>query len=97
MNKVYCDRKVAEQNKTCAQIGPMRVWQNKRTRAYALYWNYRMRLSKRAAVDSSDYEYQQWLSQTEKYRDMAKDNQIGYEEMEKILKDIEIEVYKDAV
>lgn len=97
MNKVYCDRTVAETNKTCAQIGPTKVWQNRRPRAYTIYWNYRMKLSKRAAADSSDYEYQQWLAKTEKYRDLAKNDQIPSEEMEAALKTIEYEVYNNAV
>ena len=97
MNKVYCDRVLSPRGKTCAQIGPAKLWNNNNSKAYALYWSYRKRLFNRATVEGNDYRYTQWLIETEDYKEKAKNNQIPYEVMKQILDKIEQEIYTQAL
>ena len=97
MNKIYCDRSVSNGKKTCAQIGPPKLWRENNPRAYALYWSYRARLFNRATSEGSDYCFHQWLNQTEVYKNLAKKNAIPYEEMKNVLDEIEMEIYEQAV
>ena len=97
MNKIYCDRPQPNTKKTCSQIGPVKLWLNRKPKAYSLYWSYRKRLFTRMTGDGNVYSYNQWLCETERYRDMAKNDEIDFEEMKTVLDQIEAEIYKKAV
>lgn len=97
MNRIYCDRVVSDNGKTCAQVGPSASWRSNNSKAYALYWAYRTRLFNRVDDEQNNYFYHRWLKETEDLRDRAKKDLIPIDDMKEALDKIESNIYQESI